>query len=172
MYPKGKPAWNRGFCHLSKMAKKSISKKMKERIRKNGHPKGMLGKKHSEETKKKISKSMKKNGWFPPPQYGKKSEEFRKLMSKRFKGDRSHFWKGGKTSLNKIIRESSEYKIWRESVFKRDNYTCKECGQVGGELNADHIKPFALFPKLRFKLSNGRTLCVDCHKKTKTFAKH
>jgi len=31
--------------------------------------------------------------------------------------------------------------IWREKVFKRDNYTCQVCGKKGGYLIADHIKP-------------------------------
>lgn len=70
---------------------------------------------------------------------------------------------------NKIIRKSFEYKLWRESVFERDNYTCVECGTRGGELNADHIKPFAYYHKLRFDINNGRTLCVACHRKTSTF---
>jgi len=58
----------------------------------------------------------------------------------------------------------------------RDNFTCIWCGIRNEEglgfsvkLNADHIKPFALFPDLRFELSNGRTLCEDCHKKTDTY---
>ena len=76
-------------------------------------------------------------------------------------GDKSHFWKGGVTELNAKIRTSFEYKLWRESVFERDNYTCIWCHCVGGKLNADHIKQFAYFPELRFELSNGRTLCRD-----------
>lgn len=68
---------------------------------------------------------------------------------------------------------SLEYKLWRKAVFKRDNYTCIWCGIKGSEpkgfLNADHIKPFSLYPELRFELSNGRTLCVPCHKKTDTY---
>ena len=85
------------------------------------------------------------------------------------RGEKSNFWKGGITPINKIIRTSSEYKLWRKSVFERDNYTCIWCGIRGKELNADHIKPFALFPELRFAIDNGRTLCRGCHQKTDTW---
>lgn len=78
-------------------------------------------------------------------------------------------WKGGITPMNAAIRNSLEYEDWRKAVFERDNYTCQICYQVGGYLHVDHIKPFALFPELRFELSNGRTLCVSCHRKTETY---
>lgn len=78
----------------------------------------------------------------------------------------------GKSTKYKRIRKSKEYKLWRKAVFERDDYTCIWCGQRGGYLNADHIKPFALFPELRFAIDNGRTLCVDCHKKTGTWGRY
>lgn len=85
-------------------------------------------------------------------------------------GSKNSNWKGGITPIHKLIRNSAIYKLWRESVFKRDNWTCKFCGKRGVELQADHIKTFAYFPKLRFDIDNGRTLCVDCHRKTDTYA--
>ena len=80
-------------------------------------------------------------------------------------------WRGGITSEHTKIRTSSEGMAWRDSVFKRDKFTCQECGQVGGKLQADHIKPFAYFAALRFDINNGRTLCVECHKKTDTYGR-
>lgn len=78
-------------------------------------------------------------------------------------------WRGGVTPENNRIRNSPEGVAWRKAVFARDNYTCVECGERGGRLNADHIKQFSQYPELRFELSNGRTLCVPCHEKTPTY---
>jgi len=75
----------------------------------------------------------------------------------------------GRTPKNKIVRNSRAYKEWRAAVFARDNYTCVHCGQWGGPLNADHIKPFSKYPELRMSLDNGRTLCVPCHILTPTY---
>ena len=107
---------------------------------------------------------------------GKKTSiETRKKLSEANKGEKSYLWKGGLTKKNKQIRCSLEYRLWRTAVFERDNYTCIWCGirgnQTGGYLEADHIKPFAYYPELRFAIDNGRTLCRECHKKTDTYKK-
>lgn len=78
-------------------------------------------------------------------------------------------WAGFKEINNKLIRKSVPYQEWRKAVFERDNYTCQECGIRGVYLHADHIKRFAEYPELRLELSNGRTLCADCHRKTPTW---
>ncbi len=86
------------------------------------------------------------------------------------RGERHWNWQGGKTQELRSLRNSLEYKLWRKAVFERDHYICIWCGDgSGGNLHADHIKPFALFPELRFAIDNGRTLCVPCHKKTPTW---
>ncbi len=89
----------------------------------------------------------------------------------RISGERNNHWCGGITPLHEKIRKSLEYKDWRTAVFKRDKYTCQHCNQRQGDIEADHIKPFAFFPELRFEISNGRTLCNSCHRKTDTYGK-
>lgn len=86
-------------------------------------------------------------------------------------GERCHFWRGGVTDENKAIRMSMASRMWRKSVFERDKFTCQECGQVGGRLQADYIKPFCKYPEFRFDIFNGRTLCVSCHRKTPTYGR-
>lgn len=58
---------------------------------------------------------------------------------------------------------------WRTNVFNRDGYTCQQCGQIGGRLEAHHIKSFKSHPELRYELSNGITLCKKCHSQTDTY---
>lgn len=134
-----------------------------------------MGVKLSAETRKRMSIAKKINP--PRGMLGKcHSESNKKKWSRMKKGEKSHLWRGGITKNNDLIRHSLTYKLWRKKVFIRDNYTCIWCGVrsqkgVGVILNADHIKPFAYYPKLRFDVNNGRTLCVPCHKKTTTYKK-
>jgi 5-methylcytosine-specific restriction endonuclease McrA len=145
---KGSIPWNKGKKGIyseDTLNKMSLSKK---------------GKIISQETREKLRKA----------NTGKKhTEEFKKKMSEKNKGSKNVWWRGGVSTQNNIIRHSTEYKLWRKAVFERDNYTCIWCGQRGVKLNADHIKPFSLYPELRFAIDNGRTLCEDCHKKTNTY---
>lgn len=84
------------------------------------------------------------------------------------KGEKNGRYKRDRNTVKRPL-VSMEGNNWRKQVFERDNYTCKECGQIGGKLNADHIKPYCAYPDLRWDINNGRTLCVECHKKTDTY---
>jgi hypothetical protein len=154
-----------GYCKsccphrkLSEKEKKDISHRMQGNII-------WLGRKHSDSSKIKMSLNNKGTMGM------KMSLEYRQKLSKIHKGNLHWNWQGGKTVEQKTIRNSLEYSLWREAVFKRDNYTCQnvECGKRGCYLEADHIKPFAYFPDLRFYVNNGRTLCLDCHSLTPTY---
>jgi predicted restriction endonuclease len=134
----------------SRLGKKNSIKQREAARKTNLGNKHFAGKKHSAETKKKISDSK--------------------------QGEKNHFWAGGVSTINHRIRQSAKYRDWRTAVFERDNYTCVNCGINRNNqkekrmiLNADHIKPFAIYKELRFDLDNGRTLCIDCHKATDTF---
>lgn len=88
------------------------------------------------------------------------------------RGEKNNNWRGGTTKQSEKIRKSIEYKLWREAVFKRDNFTCQHCFKkesVSGKLQAHHLKPFSTHPELRFAIDNGMTLCKPCHEETDTY---
>lgn len=66
---------------------------------------------------------------------------------------------------NNLVRKSIIYKIWRDNVFERDNFTCCDCGLRGGILNAHHLEEFAKNRAKRFEVENGKTYCYLCHRK-------
>jgi hypothetical protein len=124
----------------------------------------MRGKKHTKATKLKMRLAHlgKKNSLT----HSKNISEAKKKLVK----NGLHNWGDGtKTPQRLAIYNSREYINWRTAVFIRDNFSCRECSQKGGKLQADHIKPFAYFPELRFVVDNGRTLCEPCHYKTDTY---
>ncbi len=105
-----------------------------------------LGKKASEETKNKL----------------------RMVRKGKYIGELCSSWKGGVSSINRRLRNSSDFAFWRKKVFERDNYTCQDCGAKNGngrfvELHPHHIKSFSKFTELRFEITNGVTLCKLCH---------
>ena len=85
------------------------------------------------------------------------------------KGKNHWNWKGGITPELMKLRNSSIYKIWRETIFLRDGFTCQNpncefCNNKPGVyLHAHHIKSFAKYPELRFKIDNGITYCRNYH---------
>lgn len=96
-------------------------------------------------------------------EHRKKISENRKKSTKIPRGENHPSWKGGITPEHEKTRKSNSYKAWRLSVFKRDHFTCQDCGVKGGTLEAHHIKPFSEYPEDRLSLENGITYCKQCH---------
>jgi 5-methylcytosine-specific restriction endonuclease McrA len=58
---------------------------------------------------------------------------------------------------------SDEYKSFLKKVKQRDKYQCKMCG-CKKKLQVHHILEWSENPHLRYEVTNGITLCVECHK--------
>lgn len=86
-----------------------------------------------------------------------------------FRGEKNPAWKGDIYPANRRDRDSDRYKNWAELVKEQDDYRCMDCGGRGGKLESDHIYRFAYYPRLRFEILNGQTLCVNCHKQKTIF---
>jgi len=106
---------------------------------------------------------LRKKLWHKNPLYGKDTPN----------------WKGGTVKLNKLIRELDGAIKWRCFCFERDNFTCQLCGQRGGSLEVHHKIPLSEIidiyeittteeanrVTLLFEITNGVTLCKECHNK-------
>lgn len=123
------------------------------------------------EVRKKISEAMKGN-----TNFGSKGKF----------GKDSIAWKGGRTSLDRIIRNCFKYRQWRSDIFTRDDWTCQNCGIKNHKglgktikLHPHHIKKFSMILEENniktmeeslnceelWNLNNGLTLCYECHLK-------
>lgn len=166
----------------------SFETRQKISLAHKGKPSGMLGKHFpcSEETKIKIGlansialkgikhsqeRNIKKSlamigekhwnwGGISPNRGKPMSEE----QKEKIKASNLKRWEGKeKKSKRSHHPDSSDYKKWRKTIFERDNYTCQKCQTKGGYLQAHHIKSWIEFLELRFEVSNGTTLCKNCH---------
>lgn len=155
------------------------------------------GKKHSDIAKRKMSDTAKKNMTEERRKqigetgrgkhFFKHTEATKKNMSERQKGSKGCNWQGGITPKVKAIRNSLKYADWRKQIFLRDDFTCQDCGQRGGDLEVHHTpKTFsqwieeikqnlplmdlfeaAMIYTPLWDLDNGITYCKNCHKKIK-----
>ena len=139
---------------------------------KKGRPSWSMGIKFSEEQKAKLNMEGLNIGHpWNKGKIGIYSEERLKQMREFMKtkvGEKANNWRGGISRAYKTGYNSIQYKEWRKKTFERDNYTCQDCGihaSEAGYLTAHHIKSWSKYPELRFKISNGITLCENCHSK-------
>lgn len=87
-----------------------------------------------------------------------KTEEFRESV----RGKNSPRWKSDKT-IEERDRYTLEYRLWRNEIFEKSDYTCQRCGTKHTLLNAHHIYNWKDHEDLRYKIFNGVCLCRDCH---------
>lgn len=73
-------------------------------------------------------------------------------------------WKGGRPWER---FKDPAYVAWRNAVLARDGFRCQGCGRQCRKhergLAAHHVQPYATAVALRLDLSNGVTLCRECH---------
>lgn len=84
------------------------------------------------------------------------------LHREKMTGIKKWDWSKAHANENYKARRTSEYSYWRESVLKRDNYTCQCCGSTS-QLQAHHKNNFNDFVDQRYDVNNGVTLCRKCH---------
>ena len=68
----------------------------------------------------------------------------------------------GGAFLDYGLRNGPDALAWSTAIYERDGYRCTACGGRG-RLHAHHIEGWAAAPQRRFDLSNGTTLCIECH---------
>jgi 5-methylcytosine-specific restriction endonuclease McrA len=88
-------------------------------------------------------------------------ERHHPILNRRgLKGSLNPNWQGG---MPRRPHNSPEHIEFRKLVFKRDNFTCQDCGERGVKINAHHIVPVSVDISLIGELTNGVTLCHECH---------
>ncbi|MCK5601599.1 hypothetical protein KAR91_07020 [Candidatus Pacearchaeota archaeon] len=165
------------------MKKKTLSREHRSSISdsaKDNPNYGMRGKKHSVKSREKMR--LARLGKTNSNNRNNKISSTRKKLIKMGKikitgcviniGENHWNWKGGIAPLHKVMRAKSMWKIWREAVFLRDNFTCqnKNCefcqNKIGVVLHPHHIIPVAVRKDLVFNIHNGITYCEDFHLKS------
>lgn len=111
---------------------------------------------------------------FTPTQRGRRRDGTRFCFAAcgRPRGPEHFAWRDSATLTNAGLRSRS--REWAMAVKRRDSWTCRECGVRASQkvrVVADHIRPWATHPDLRFDLANGRTLCFACHTSTPSFGR-
>lgn len=150
-----------------KISKSHIGKIISEKTREKLRRVALRGDKNPAkrpEIRKKISLSK-----IGKKRLTKTREKISKSRMGKYTGKNNPNWKGNAVKKRERIRKSKKYIEWRTKIFKRDKFTCQNCGIIGKNLNAHHIIPFSLLietplENLIFDANNGVTLCVDCHK--------
>ncbi len=146
----------------------SLETKRKLSEAKLGEKNPMFGKRPSKETRKKMSKAKK----------GKKlSEETKRKISEAHKGMKYNPWsEESKRRFSAILRARNggflkkyderndpAYQEWAKEIKERDDSCKLKNEECFGYNIAHHIRSWREYPKLRYNINNGITLCQRHH---------
>jgi 5-methylcytosine-specific restriction endonuclease McrA len=180
---------HKGFRHSAASKQKiaegltgrSVSEETREKLRRAMKRRGGPSKKQREQTSRTLKRKYRKGeiaAWNTGLQMDDETKKHLAALRVGMKfpehrGEANHFWKGGAAEHTNLVqrRRLGPHQKWRLSVYERDGYACRHCGEKGNRdygvngvgLDTCHIKPWMTFPKLRYTLSNGITLCRSCH---------
>ena len=70
--------------------------------------------------------------------------------------------------LDKSFYKSKQWEHKRDSILRRDSYTCQLCkryGRMTGAGHVHHVYPFEQYPEYALESWNLISLCQQCHNK-------
>ena len=90
-----------------------------------------------------------------------------KCGTERKSGKNSYNYNPNLTDKERVLKRKilgEDIQRWSKEVLKRDNYACQYCGVKGVYLQAHHKDGYNWYIEGRVDISNGVTLCKECHK--------
>lgn len=80
-------------------------------------------------------------------------------------GPNNPAWNAELSDEDRVDRRTLDHiKKWAADVKCRDDFTCQLCLDRGGKLHSHHLDSYREHPDRRADITNGVTLCVQCHK--------
>lgn len=136
---------------------------------KYGNDYTILGEYKTARTKLKVRHNKCGNEYYVQPHSLLIGNECRKCAMENMCGENHPNYNPNKTDEERLYNRYQLYnnnmKIWRNKIYKRDNYICQCCGNTkSGIFNAHHLNSWNWCKDKRFDVDNGITLCEDCHK--------
>lgn len=98
----------------------------------------------------------------------------KKCGIKKMSGSNNPHWNPNLTDEDRRNnRKHLEYELWRKKVYTKNYWTCQICNKKKNtKICAHHLQSYDKNKNLRLDVSNGITLCVNCHKQFHTIYRY